>query len=50
MAAGLGGGARSKELTQNLSDDSGSLLAGGIWKGENETDAELMGTYESPLA
>ena len=41
MAAGSG---------KNLSDDTGNLSASAAWKGENESDAELMETYESPLA
>jgi hypothetical protein len=35
---------------QNLFDDLGSLSAGAVWKGENESDAELMESYDTPLA
>lgn len=42
--------ASGSDAQQNLNDDLGSLLAGGLWKGENESDAELMDTYDSPLA
>lgn len=42
--------ASSSSEAQNLNDDFSGLSAGGLWKGENESDAELMETYESPLA
>lgn len=42
----MAGGSSS---SQNLNDDFVSLSAGAMWKGENESDAELMETYDSPL-
>lgn len=36
--------------SHSLADEFGSLSAAEIWKGENESDAELMEGGESPLA
>ena len=44
MMAGSSSGSR------NITEELNGLTAGAVWKGENESDAELMEGCDSPLA
>ena len=46
----MASGSKESPAPQNLLDDFSGLSAGAVWKGENESDAELMEMYDSPLA
>ena len=48
-ASANGGNSGAGSHSQNISDDFGSLSASAVWKGENESDAELMEAFESPV-
>lgn len=49
MAASSSGGGGGSKRPNNFSSEFNSLSSGSIWKGENESDAELTEAYDLPV-